>query len=490
MDIPDLIYPSFLASHCLIGLLGVVFLRLIYRRLTNPLSHIPGPEISKWTDATYTYHWMNGEIPMYIHQLHEKYGPIVRVSTDRIDICDIRAAKEIYKTNSRFIKTKFYRKLAAGSAHNLFSTSDKHLHAVRRRLLASPISDSSLTRLEPLIADRVQLAVHKITEELMDRGVVDVFKWWLFMATDIIGDLTFGDSFRMLETGQKTQYSLDLERVLTFQAIRTTFPTIFKVAGYIPVPGFTQAAYADKRLETYAMQSVDRYRKLVSQNASQPKPTLFAKLFDEKSGMSYSQIQQEAQGYIVAGTDTTAVTLTYLVYAVCQDSRIQEKLVAELASVPEPVTDRSLRDLRYLNQTIDEVLRLYTAVPTGLPRLVPPEGAQFNGYHIPGGITVSTQAYSLHRDQDIFPNPESFTPERWETPTKEMKDASLPFGGGSRVCLGMHLARMELRLATALFFRALPDARISTKEGMSSKDMKIEAFFLMAPQGRRCLIEG
>lgn len=57
------------------------------------------------------------------------------------------------------------------------------------------------------------------------------------------------------------------------------------------------------------------------------------------------------------------------------------------------------------------------------------------------------------------------------------------------VCLGMHLARMELRLATALFFRALPDARISTQEGMTAKDMEIEAFFLMAPRGHRCLIE-
>lgn len=57
------------------------------------------------------------------------------------------------------------------------------------------------------------------------------------------------------------------------------------------------------------------------------------------------------------------------------------------------------------------------------------------------------------------------------------------------VCLGLHLARMELRLATALLFRALPNARISAKEGMSTRDMEMEAFFLMAPRGHRCLIE-
>lgn len=53
----------------------------------------------------------------------------------------------------------------------------------------------------------------------------------------------------------------------------------------------------------------------------------------------------------------------------------------------------------------------------------------------------------------------------------------------------MHLARIELRLATALFFRRFPKARVSEKEGMSDEDMHMKCFFLMAPEGHRCLIE-
>ncbi|CAG8893492.1 unnamed protein product [Penicillium egyptiacum] len=480
---------SFSITHWLICILGAALLSVIYRRLTNPLSHIPGPEISKWTEAIYTYNWLKGRTPMYVHQLHEKHGPIVRISPDQVDICDVDAVKEIHKTNSRFAKTAFYRKLALGNVPTTFSTTDRNFHTHHRRLLASPISDSSLARLEPLIANRVRTAVNKITMELTAYGVTDVFKWWLFMATDIIGELTFGDSFRMLEVGKKNQYSLDMERLISLQPFRTTFPSLVKIARYFPLPAIKETAKAEDRLQTYAMQSVDRYKKLICQNPSNPKQTLFAKLFDEKSGMSYSDITQEAQEYIVAGSDTTAVTLTYLTYSVCRDSRVREKLVAELATIPEPVTDKRLRDLTYLNQIISETLRLYTAVPFGLPRLVPPEGAQFNGYHVPGGTTVSTQAYSLHRDHIIFPDPDNFKPERWEYPTKEMKDASLPFGGGSRICLGIHLARMELRLATALFFRALPNARPSTKEGMTANEMEMQSFFLMAPQGHRCIIE-
>lgn len=154
------------------------------------------------SSAPWTIWYVLSAISAVKRNIELAIGPVVRTSPDKLDICDISAVKEIHKTNSRFSKTEFYRNLVAGNAHNLFSTSDRGFHAAHRRLLASPISDSSLTHLEPLIVDKIHLATSKITQELEARGVVDIFKWWLFMTTDIIGDLTFGDSFRMLETGK------------------------------------------------------------------------------------------------------------------------------------------------------------------------------------------------------------------------------------------------------------------------------------------------
>jgi cytochrome P450 len=185
-----------------------------------------------------------------------------------------------------------------------------------------------------------------------------------------------------------------MERIASYQPIRTTFPTLIKIAGYVPLPMFKEGVQAGKRVGMYAAQSIERYRRLIAENPSDPKPTLLTKLFDtEKNGLT------------VAGSDTTAVTMTYLSYAVSNDSRVREKLVTELMSLAEPITDKSLRDLPYLNLVIAETLRLYTAVPLGLPRSVPPEGAKFCGYQLPADITVSTQSYSLHRDPSIFPDP-------------------------------------------------------------------------------------
>lgn len=56
--------------------------------------------------------------------------------------------------------------------------------------------------MEPLINARVRLTIQRMQEEMKTRGVADIFKWWIFMATDIIGELSFGESFRMLEQGR------------------------------------------------------------------------------------------------------------------------------------------------------------------------------------------------------------------------------------------------------------------------------------------------
>ena len=85
---------------------------------------------------------------------------------------------------------------------NVFNIIDPKEHGLRRRLLSSPISDSALRSMESIINDKVSLAIHKMKEEMEMRGVADVFKWWMFMASDVIGQLSFGSSFQMLERGE------------------------------------------------------------------------------------------------------------------------------------------------------------------------------------------------------------------------------------------------------------------------------------------------
>jgi len=118
-----------------------------------------------------------------------------------------------------------------------------------------------------------------------------------------------------------------------------------------------------------------------------------------------ADVRVEAAGMLVAGTDTTAISLTYLVWAVLSQPALQRDLEAEVASVHEGYTDADLEKLPLLAAVISESLRLYGAAPGGLPRQVPHGGIDMGGYYLPEGTIVQTQAYSFHRDPELWPQP-------------------------------------------------------------------------------------
>lgn len=104
-------------------------------------------------------------------------------------------------TNPReFGKSLWYQDRGGPAA--IITERNLKLHGVRRRHFGFMLSNTEIHKLEPVIRKKVQLAVDRIGEESHKCGEVDVLKWFTFMATDVIGDLSFGDSFRMLERGE------------------------------------------------------------------------------------------------------------------------------------------------------------------------------------------------------------------------------------------------------------------------------------------------
>lgn len=90
----------------------------------------------------------------------------------------------------------------------MFTARDMEQHARYRRLLSGPMSESSLKSVEHIVRARVDLAIERMAEEMKKRGAADVMKWWQFFSTDVIGELTFGESFRMLEIGKVSCFCL------------------------------------------------------------------------------------------------------------------------------------------------------------------------------------------------------------------------------------------------------------------------------------------
>jgi cytochrome P450 len=217
-------------------------------------------------------------------------------------------------------------------------------------------------------------------------------------------------------------------------ALRSTFPTLVDLANYIPLPAFVEVREAIERRNNYAKDSLSRNSRLVASDPSRARQTLFTHLLAAKADdrLTFEELVGNAGLYIVAGSDTTANTLTYLIWEVCRHPAVKARLVAELRGLPADWSEADLRKLPYLGCVIDEALRRYSAVPSALPRVVPSQGADLAGYFVPGGTVVCAQAFSMHLNPSIYPSPQSFDPSRWENPTKEMKDSFFAFGGGSR----------------------------------------------------------
>ncbi|PYH98412.1 cytochrome P450 [Aspergillus ellipticus CBS 707.79] len=470
-------------------LLALSLATIVYRSVRNPLAHLPGPQLSKWSSLVERYYWFSGRKVEYVDYLHRVYGPIVRVTPTEVDVCDLAAVREIHRVRGGYLKSDWYKSLTPPGVTTLLTLTEPAEYSDWRRLLAGPLSDTSLGKVEPMVATHVQATIDLIAEDFQSQGVSDLYQWWTYMATDVVSELSFGEPLGLLTRPKETAWVMDyLDKVGVMHAWRTTFPIVFTLVRIMPLHPFRHALQAIGLLGQWARQSIQQYQSHLDEQPDNPKPTLFTKLF-RTGRFNAFQLTSLAGSYITAGSHTTAVTLLYLIYAVCQDDGIRQKLLAEVRALPEDFRHDTVRHLPYLNQVITETLRKYAVVSSALPRVVPAAGATLAGHYLPGGTTVSTQAYTLHRDEAVFPDPEKFDPSRWESPTPEMKDAYMPFGGASRLCIGNSLALMEIRLATARFLRRFPDVHLSRRDGMRDEDLAQEQYLIMAPRGHRLLVE-
>lgn len=175
---------------------------------------------------------------------------------------------------------------------------------------------------------------------------------------------------------------------------------------------------------------------------------------------------------IVAGSDTTAATLTHVFYNLCKNPDEIAKLRAELDPIMASQTDatfnvNTVQTCEHLTGVINEALRLHPPVPSGVLRVTPPEGVEVNGRYLPGDITVGIPMHTLNRSPKIYERPLDFVPERWYSKPEMVKNprAFTPFSIGPYGCIGKQLALMELRTMTTLLVTQFDIAFASGEDG-------------------------
>lgn len=155
-----------------------------------------------------------------------------------------------------------------------------------------------------------------------------------------------------------------------------------------------------------------------------------------------------------AGSDTTAIALNHIMFNLLRHPQVLEKLRQELKEALDedcPVAKYDqVKNLPYLRACLDESLRLLPPVSFGLNRKTGPGGITIDGQWVPEGTTVGVPAYTAHRNPRLFPDPESFHPERWlEEMHPDAKASFIPFSAGARGCIGRNITYMEQMVLVA-----------------------------------------
>ncbi|KAL1795198.1 hypothetical protein ACET3X_007014 [Alternaria dauci] len=478
-----------IAAAILVALAYII--KLVWAGYTSPLAKLPGPWYSRYTNLVLRYHVLSGRRIFYVDKLHQRYGSVVRIAPYEAAISDTAGVTQIHKIGAGFLKSDFYTALTPTDTPGLFAMRDPHIHGARRKLFARAFSNNSLnSNWDTEVRQKATLAVQKIHQDASSSSQgADIFKWWTLMTTDVIAHLCFGESFNMLELGKQTPYIDAIQAALLGSILRSELPTVYSILRYMPFKRVRTIVTTDDVVYGYGGRAIQNMRNHNGNTMNLFGQMLAACEASEKVSLTDKDIREEAGNLIVAGSDTTAVTLTYLVWAVLKQPDLQTRLEDEIAQLSDELTPGELEAAPVLNSVIEETLRLYGAAPGALPRIVPKQGTTIGGYHIPGGVVVSTQAYTNHRDPSAFPDPNRFDGLRFlnkSSMSTYQKASFMPFGGGSRVCIGIHLAYIELRLATALFFRQCRGARIS--ECMKDDMMEMDNRFLISPVGHCCYI--
>ncbi|XP_064457756.1 cytochrome P450 4V2-like [Ornithodoros turicata] len=175
---------------------------------------------------------------------------------------------------------------------------------------------------------------------------------------------------------------------------------------------------------------------------------------------SLEQIRQDVDSFIAVGHETTALTLSWLVYLLSLHPEAQKKLQEELDALyydrnDEDVTWEDLSQLKYMDCCIKETIRLYPPIPLLLRVLE--NDVNIDGHVIPRGVTCMVNLFTYHRNEKHFSSPQEFMPERFLTKEHSARNpySYIPFSAGPRNCLGQRYAITELKVLTAKLFRKL-----------------------------------
>ncbi|KAF9873228.1 cytochrome p450 [Colletotrichum karsti] len=441
-----------------------LYLRSLYRIHFHPLRSFPGPREAAKSDK-WLYRQTKSIYPEDTYEkLHRDHqAKAIRIAPNELHINDPSLYKVIYKQSNPFPKHEAFYLGFNQPFPTLFTEIDGVKHKERRRLLNPLFSRAGVLKLEGLVWDRLRLLEAKI-ERLREQQDINLYDAFRLLTTTIIMEFCFADSGGMLDE-EPTGFSSKFLRAFTFasEGVSTLqhYPLFRVVSNMVPasiLKTLSPEVGGMMELLDFAEACVNRWRQSEAKAATVDHPIVL----DHLESLSDVALVSEALDLLIAGSDTSAMSLTTALFEVLRHPDMEKRLVDELdAAIPDKNNFPSVQELEkisYLTACVKEGIRFASAVPGRLPRVVPRNESDpfvVDGKIVPPGTIVSVSAHTMHSNVEIWgPDARCFNPDRWLSPeAKSLEQYQVSFSKGARMCIGQNLVPIELIIVLATIFR-------------------------------------
>ncbi|KAI0060548.1 cytochrome P450 [Artomyces pyxidatus] len=475
----------------------------------SPLRDLQGPTAPSWLYGN-VKELQRSEASALQDKWIAEYGHIFKFKgffgTDRVFALDTRAVGYVLSHAVEYQKPEQVRyNLGQVLGHGLlFVEGDKHKQ--QRRIMSPAFGPTQIRALTSIFVEKSNqlrdIWMGLATQTQGEEATVDVLAWLNKMTLDVIGLAGFNYSFDALNAEEKPNELNEAVRTVfssgggnILQALQSILPFL----RIIPTERQKRLAHAQATMNRIGMSLLESRKAAlreavdatdgaphVGRKDIQGKDLLsllikanMAEDIKEDGRMSDQDVLAQVPTFLIAGHETTSSAVTWALYGLSLDQRVQDKLRAELRETsPEDVTMEFLSSLPYLDAVVRETMRLYSPVP-GTVRIACKDdviptakewtdrhGVRRNGIPVKKGDPVFIPIKALNRWEEIWgTDAAEFKPERWE----DMPEAahaipgiwgnSLAFSGGTRACIGYRFSVIEMK---ALVYTLVRTFRFTT----------------------------
>jgi len=365
-----------------------------------------------------------------------------------------QAAQQIIENRDRHLGiVSFPGELTAIFGNNSVATSEGDRHQILRKILMPPLHRKQVRDYGKLICD--------VTHQVMQQLPINQS----FLAWEVAQDITLQVLIEILfGSGQKERYQQIKNLIVSLLNLFAA-----KTAGF-PLLRFFPKILGNRNLGQKFIQTRQQIEQLIYAEIAERRTPIepdktdmlsLMMLFRDEQGQPLTDVEilDNLLLLLSTGNESTTAAICWSWYCVYRNPEIEEKLLQEIENLGNFSDPISLYRLPYLTAVCNETLRIYPITMFILPRGVN-TATEIAGYELQPGNIVSVSNYLLHRQENLYPEPEKFKPERFIERQFSIYEF-MPFGGGIRSCIGAELALylMKLILATTVseYQLILPD---------------------------------